>query len=68
VLERLRVTGTDRAHWPVLEVGGQIVWMRGVELEHDPRLTISAEFVTDASAGNPDQVSSKAPGRPSGHY
>jgi tRNA(Ile)-lysidine synthase len=68
VLERLRVTGTDRALWPVLEVDGQIVWMRGVELEHDPRLTISAEFVTDATAGNPDQVSSKAPSRPSGHY
>jgi tRNA(Ile)-lysidine synthase len=45
VLERLRVTGTDRAFWPVLEIDGQIVWMRGVELEHDPRLAIFAEFV-----------------------
>jgi len=50
VLERLRVTGTDRALWPVLEVGGQIVWMRGVELEHDPKLAISAEFVASAAA------------------
>ena len=33
VLERLRVTGTGRMLWPVLEVGGRIVWMRGVELE-----------------------------------
>jgi tRNA(Ile)-lysidine synthase len=53
VLERLRVTGTDRALWPVLEVDGQIVWMRGVELEHDPRLAISAEFVASSAAGTP---------------
>jgi tRNA(Ile)-lysidine synthase len=51
VLERLRVTGTDRALWPVLEVDGQIVWMRGVELEHDPKLKISAEFVAGGAAG-----------------
>jgi tRNA(Ile)-lysidine synthase len=42
VLERLRVTGTDRAVWPVLEIGGKIAWMRGVEVEPDPELTISA--------------------------
>ena len=33
VLERLRVTGTERSLWPVLEVAGRIVWMKGVELE-----------------------------------
>jgi tRNA(Ile)-lysidine synthase len=44
VLERLRVTGTDRAVWPILEIGGQIVWMRGVELEPDPEIVISAVF------------------------
>ena len=57
VLERLRVTGTDRALWPVLEVDGQIVWMRGVELEHEPGLTISAEFVASSAAGLPDEAS-----------
>ena len=36
VLERMRVTGTDRALWPVLEIDGTIVWMRGVELEPIP--------------------------------
>ena len=36
VLERLRVTGTERALWPVLEVDGRIAWMRGVELEREP--------------------------------
>ena len=29
----MRVTGSDRARWPVLEVDGRIVWMQGVELE-----------------------------------
>ena len=43
VLERLRVTGSDRTLWPVLEIDGQIAWMRGVELEPDPDLVISAD-------------------------
>jgi tRNA(Ile)-lysidine synthase len=42
VLERMKVTGSDRLSWPVLESGGRIVWMRGVELEPDPGLTIVA--------------------------
>jgi tRNA(Ile)-lysidine synthase len=42
VLERLRVTGTERGFWPVLEVNGRIVWMRGVELEPEPGLKITA--------------------------
>jgi len=33
VLERLRVTGSGRAVWPVLELAGRIVWMKGVDLE-----------------------------------
>jgi tRNA(Ile)-lysidine synthase len=33
VLERLRVTGSDRALWPVVEIGGEIVWMRGVAVD-----------------------------------
>jgi tRNA(Ile)-lysidine synthase len=72
VLERLRVTGTDRALWPVLEVDGQIVWMRGVELEHDPRLAISAEFVAGGAAGadeaSPAELNPENPSNPSGHY
>ncbi len=43
VLERLRVTGSGRALWPVLEVDGRIVWMKGVELE--PELGIVVEAV-----------------------
>jgi len=45
VLERLRVTGTSRAKWPVLEVDGRIVWMRGVELEREMGLSIAVEFI-----------------------
>ncbi len=36
VLERMKVTGSDRTNWPVLEYAGRIVWMKGVELEPDP--------------------------------
>jgi tRNA(Ile)-lysidine synthase len=42
VLERKHVTGTERAIWPVLEAGGRVVWMKGVELEPEPGLAISA--------------------------
>jgi len=41
VLSRLRVTGRDRAVWPVLEIAGRIVWMQGVELEPEPDLVIA---------------------------
>jgi tRNA(Ile)-lysidine synthase len=52
VLERMKVTGSDRVSWPVLECGGQIVWMRGVEVEADPGLHISA--TPFSSGSNPD--------------
>jgi tRNA(Ile)-lysidine synthase len=42
VLERLRVTGSGRAIWPVLEVGGRIVWMKGVELEPEGGIGVVA--------------------------
>jgi tRNA(Ile)-lysidine synthase len=50
VLERLRVRGTDRALWPVLEIDGHIAWMRGVELEPEPHLVIKAVIVADTSS------------------
>ncbi len=33
VLERMKITGIARSQWPVLEVEGRIVWMRGVAVE-----------------------------------
>ena len=45
VLERLRVTGTDRTLWPVLEAEGRIVWMKGVELEPEPDFAITVDFL-----------------------
>ncbi len=42
VLERLRVTGSGRALWPVLELSGRIVWMKGAELEPEPGIEIEA--------------------------
>ena len=41
VLERMKVTGSDRAQWPVLEVGGRIVWMRGIELEPEVGIRVA---------------------------
>ena len=43
VLERMKVTGEERTHWPVIEVDGQIVWMRGVEVERDTRIRLTVE-------------------------
>jgi tRNA(Ile)-lysidine synthase len=51
VLERMRVTGTDRRLWPVLDIGGQIVWMQGVELEPEPGLLIQAELTAEGPRG-----------------
>jgi tRNA(Ile)-lysidine synthase len=41
VLERMHVSGPARAHWPVLELGGRIIWMQGVELEPEPGMELS---------------------------
>jgi len=48
VLERLRVTGSARAPWPVLETGGRIVWMQGVELEPEAGIRVTAEAMGSA--------------------
>jgi tRNA(Ile)-lysidine synthase len=47
VLERLRVTGTGRSVWPVLEVDGRIVWMKGVEVEPEAGLAVAATALED---------------------
>jgi tRNA(Ile)-lysidine synthase len=52
VLERLRVTGTGRALWPVLEVEGRIVWMRGVELQPEPGIAIESRSVPEIAEGS----------------
>jgi tRNA(Ile)-lysidine synthase len=51
VLERLRVTGSRRALWPVLEVGGRIVWMKGVELEPELGIGVVATSLKDVGEG-----------------
>lgn len=42
VLERLKVTGSGRALWPVLEIDDRIVWMKGVELEPEQGIHVVA--------------------------
>lgn len=49
VLERLKVTGTARTEWPVVEWRGQIVWMQGAELSPMEGFHLKAEKIqTDA--------------------
>jgi tRNA(Ile)-lysidine synthase len=48
VLERLKVTGSERRLWPVLEIGGRIVWMKGVELEPTPGVCVAATILADS--------------------
>ena len=43
VLERMKVTGTDRTSWPVLEIDGRIAWMRGIEVESEQGIEIQAQ-------------------------
>jgi tRNA(Ile)-lysidine synthase len=43
ILERLRVTGSGRRVWPVLELDGRIAWMRGVEVELEAGIRIVAD-------------------------
>jgi len=51
ILERLRVTGSGRRVWPVLELDGRIIWMKGVELEPTPGIRIVAIPVEADGAG-----------------
>ena len=41
VLERLHVTGTARASWPVLEIAGAVVWMQGADVEPPPGVRVT---------------------------
>lgn len=36
VFERMQVEGSARKEWPLVEWSGQIIWMRGVEVDPDP--------------------------------
>jgi len=53
VLERLRITGSSRALWPVLELDGRIAWMRGVEVEPEPGLRIEATSMETSAEASP---------------
>jgi tRNA(Ile)-lysidine synthase len=57
VLERLRVTGTNRKLWPVLEVEGQIVWMRGAELEPETGISVAMDSLRDGENGGKGESS-----------
>jgi tRNA(Ile)-lysidine synthase len=56
VLERLKVTGTGRASWPVLELGGTILWMQGVTVEPAPGVNVRVEPLEPVGAPVPDRT------------
>lgn len=72
VLERLRVTGSARRLWPVLELERRILWMQGVELEPEAGIVISAslliqedeELPGSGPEGNPHDPKELYPGEP----
>jgi len=49
VLERLKITGSSRALWPVLELEGRIIWMRGVEAEPEMGIHIGITSLDTAA-------------------
>lgn len=53
VLERLKVSGAARAAWPVLEMGGRIIWMKGVVVEPESGIEVYANPLggADPAAG-----------------
>jgi tRNA(Ile)-lysidine synthase len=53
VLERLKVTGSSRALWPVLEFDGRIIWMRGVEADPEPGIQIRITSLDTAAEPAP---------------
>lgn len=61
VIERMKVTGEDRTTWPVVEIEGRILWMRGVELEPDPAIQITVEPISSRSAPDAPSASPTSP-------
>lgn len=50
VLERMKISGAERAAWPVLELAGRIVWMQGVEVEPAAGIRVTAKRVEDGGS------------------
>lgn len=55
VLEQMKVTGSARLNWPVLELDGRIVWMLGIELEPEAGIRVAA-LPLDASSTDAESV------------
>jgi tRNA(Ile)-lysidine synthase len=51
VLERMKVSGAERARWLVLELNGRIVWMQGTAVEQEPGFRITVTPLKDGPNG-----------------
>lgn len=63
VLERLQVPSGERKNWPVVEWQGEIVWMRGIEVESAAGaasgLKIEMEVLSETESRPSRQISSR---------
>jgi hypothetical protein len=50
VLERMKVTGSSRAAWPVIEFDRRVIWMKGVDLEPEPGIEVIVTPLAPSSA------------------
>jgi len=49
----MKVTGSERTLWPVLEFDNSIIWMRGVELESPPGIRVQAVPLESSADSTP---------------
>ena len=64
VLERMHITGSARANWPVLELDGRILWMQGVQLEPEPGIEVSVSPVRPGRSGSAERGVGRAGRKP----
>ncbi|HEY2861285.1 MAG TPA: tRNA lysidine(34) synthetase TilS [Terracidiphilus sp.] len=51
VLERMKVSGAERARWLVLELDGRILWMHGVTVEPEAGIAVAVRPIGPAAEG-----------------
>jgi tRNA(Ile)-lysidine synthase len=59
VLERLKITGSGRALWPVLEIAGRIVWMQGADVEPELGIRILSTRLEASAEPSPSGTSAE---------
>jgi tRNA(Ile)-lysidine synthase len=53
VFERMHIAAPDRENWPLVEWQGELVWMRGAELESELAAAAGLEICIEPGSGHP---------------